>query len=334
MVNNYEDLSEFLEKATQTSSQLVDSEPIAIPYLIDPLIIRGNLHLLTGPIGNMKSYLSLGIAGKVAAAGSKVVFVDKENSLLMVESRARALELPKTDKLVYWCERPSMAKAEIPPDFRTGFKLYEKIIQMWKQQGEDVVIFFDTLNRFSSGGHDENSVQHMAVITERLIALRNLGATVIALHQVGKPSENGYRDYRGSSEIAASVDIAHTIKGFRSEGENSASFTIQQFKTRWLPHSPIQTVFDLGNFYFLPDFLDIKTYFSCRQSVTRYLAQSPNAREDEIKEVLSSRAWGNFPKQATNWLLNNCRKNYWMKTQGKLNSFVYSNIPSIKNGDI
>ena len=47
------------------------------------------------------------------------------------------------------------------------------------------MIIFDTLNRFAPG-LDENSVKDTTFITDSLMSLRNKGATIIALHQVGK----------------------------------------------------------------------------------------------------------------------------------------------------
>ena len=322
-----EPLDNFLEQCTQSSSQLVNSKPTPIPYLLDslPLIIRGNYHLLTGPVGNMKSMLSLYLAGELSKK-EKVLFVDKENGLLMIEARARALRIPETENLYYWCERPGMSKEETPPDFKTGFKLYERIVREWKSP----VLIFDTLNRFCPGA-DENSVKDMTFVTDCLMKLRNLGATVIALHQVGKPSiEKGYQNYRGSSEIAGGMDIGLTIKNFTQATENSASFTIHQFKTRWLPHPPIQVVFEFGIFNFLPEFMNPERFFSLRKAVTEYLSKNPEVRGEEIKQAMSSKSYGGHPVKATSWMLANCWKNYWIRLDGPMNSFVYKNLPIAK----
>ena len=209
----YEDLDEFLAESAQTSSQLVNSEPVPIPYLIDPLILKGNYHLLTGPIGNMKSYFSLWLASQLAKIGQKVLLVDKENSLVMIQARARSMGLVDSDNLIYWCERPGENETA-PPDFKHGLKLYHRIVEAW----ENPVLIFDTLNRFAPG-LDENSVKDTTFITDSLMSLRNKGATIIALHQVGKPSEGSYQHYRGSSEIGGGSDIGLTIRGFNRNSQ-------------------------------------------------------------------------------------------------------------------
>lgn len=320
-----ESIDEFFSRSAQTSSELIHSKPTPIPYLIDPLIIAGNYHILTGPIGNMKSYFSLWVAGKLSET-HKVLFVDKENGLLMIEARARNLGLPDTDNLIYWCERPGMKKEEVPPDFKTGFSFYEYIARTWNKP----CLIFDTLNRFGPG-LDENSVKDMTFITDKLIRLRNLGCTVIALHQVGKPSiESGYQTYRGSSEIGGGMDIGLTIKNFKQINDHSASFTIHCFKTRWLPFADQRIVFDSGDFYVLPHFIkNSSVFFALRQGITNYLKQCPEVRGNEIMEVMSSKKWGGFSKNSTQWILSQCRHNYWMKLEGGGNSFTYKNIPSV-----
>jgi hypothetical protein len=316
----YESLDEFLAESAQTASQLVNSEPIPIPYLISPIILRGNYHLLTGPIGNMKSYFSLWLGSKLAEAGQKVLFVDKENSLVMIQARARSMGLVDSDKLIYWCERPGENETA-PPDFKQGLKLYHKIVETW----DNPVIIFDTLNRFAPG-LDENSVKDTTFITDSLMSLRNKGATIIALHQVGKPSEGAYQHYRGSSEIGGGSDIGLTIRGF-TRNSQGAYFTLNCFKTRWLPFSDLHIVFDTGQFYILPSAIEPKQFFKLRTDITKYLNISPKVGRDEIVGVLNSKKFGHHKADAVKWMLANCKKNHWLELEEGGNSFVYKNIP-------
>ena len=41
---------------------------------------------------------------------------------------------------------------------------------------------------------------------------------------------------------------------------------------------------------------------------------------------MSSKKWGGFSKNSTQWILSQCRHNYWMKLEGGGNSFT-SNFP-------
>ena len=324
--SKYQDINDFLKHSAQTSTQLVNSEPVPIPYLINPLILKGNYHLLTGPIGNMKSYFSLWLGSQLAEIGQKVLFVDKENSLLMTESRARKMNLTDSENFIYWCERAGMSREQAPPDFKQGLPLYKKVIETW----DNPVLIFDTLNRFASG-LDENSVKDTTFVTDSLMALRNHanGATIIALHQVGKPSERGYQNYRGSSEIGAGSDVGLSIKDF-SQNDQGASFKINCWKTRWLPFPDLTVVFDSysGQFYILPDYLSAIRYYSLRKSITEYLIQCPEVRGEEIKEAMTTKAWGKYKVKETEWMLEN-REEYWIKLElGK--SFIYKNLSRMK----
>lgn len=328
-----EDITEYLTRATRTSSQLVHSKAIPIPYLIEPFLIRSQFHIITGKIGSMKSFFSLYLAGQLAEKGENVIYIDKENGIMQIEARARLLDLPDVDNLQYWSERPNMDKSLIPPDFRK-IALYEQIIKTIKQP----ILIFDTLNRFGGGSLDENSVKDVTRLTEPLISLARKGATLLVIHQAGKesPSFNGQapylRRYRGSSEIGGACDQAYQIINHKQLSPSSASFTIQCFKTRWLPFEDQHIVFDAGSFYTLPKHIpDAETFLEIRSKITKYLKQCPEVRKQEITEALGSKKWGNYRTESVGWLLDNCRKNYWMKLQGTLpNSIVYKNIPEMK----
>ena len=317
----YQDINDFLKHSAQTSTQLVNSEPVPIPYLLDPLIIKGNYHLLTGPIGNMKSYFSLWLGSQLAESGQNVLFVDKENSLLMTESRARKMNLTDSENFIYWCERAGMSRDQAPPDFKQGLHFYKKVIELW----DNPVLIFDTLNRFAPGV-DENSVKDTTFITDSLMSLRNKGATIIALHQVGKPSEGSYQHYRGSSEIGGGSDIGLTIRGFNRNSQG-AYFSLNCFKTRWLPFSDLSIVFDTGQFYILPDSMQPNKFFNMRKSITEYLTNCSNVKSDEIVEAMNTKKFGHHTAKDVKWILNNCRKNHWLKIEGGGNSFVYKNMP-------
>jgi len=322
----YQDINDFLKHSAQTSTQLVNSEPVPIPYLLDPLIIKGNYHLLTGPIGNMKSYFSLWLGSQLAESGQNVLFVDKENSLLMTESRARKMNLTDSENFIYWCERAGMSRDQAPPDFKQGLHFYKKVIELW----DNPVLIFDTLNRFAPGV-DENSVKDTTFITDSLMSLRNHddGATIIALHQVGKPSERGYQNYRGSSEIGGGADVGLSIKDF-AQNAQGASFRINCWKTRWLPFSDLTIVFDSysGKFHPLPDFLTTVRYYDLRSSLTKYLKECPEVRGEELKEAMTTKAWGKYKVKETEWMLEN-REEYWLRAKDG-NSFVYKNLPRMK----
>ena len=116
----------------------------------------------------------------------------------MTEARARKMNLTDSENFIYWCERAGMSREQAPPDFKQGLSFYKKVIELW----DNPVLIFDTLNRFTTG-IDENSVKDTTFITDSLMALRNHanGATIIALHQVGKPSERGYQNYSGCPSL-------------------------------------------------------------------------------------------------------------------------------------
>lgn len=330
----HESLSEFFDSAAQTGNQLLNTKPTPIPFLFKDLgIVKGTSTILTAPIGSMKSFLSLWLSGQIVANNPKcrVLYVDKENTLASIQARARAMfndmEEEALSRLIFWCEMPNAAKEHVPPDFHHGLKFYQRVAKEW---GPDTVIVFDTLNRFFQG--DENSVKDTSFVTNSLVSIRNAPATVISLHQVGKPSHDTgkFQTYRGSSELGGGCDHALTLKNFKQINNHSASFTAHCFKTRWLPMSDRTWVHDRGAFYQLqPDcVVNPNQFFDLRSGITRYLIKSPGARVDEIVQTLNSNKNGSFPQSATRWMLANCCKNYWMQLKSG-NAFIYKNIPLV-----
>jgi hypothetical protein len=326
----YENALEFLKKVCKTSSQLVHGETKPIPYIIKPYLIRGSFTLMTGKIGTMKSLFSLHLAGIAAEKGENVIYIDKENGIHQIESRAKLLGLPPVDNLLYWSDRPGLELDEQPPTFEK-LAIYREIVKDLDQP----ILMFDTLNRFGGSGVDENSVKDTTTkLTNPLIQLcRRYGATLWVIHQAGKSSmDSGFtRSYRGSSEIGGACDQGFQIIDYKQLDPDQASFTIDCFKSRWRSFSPIRMCFDTGEFHEVPkQVADAMELVAIKQSMWKYLEKFPSGcRKQEITQALKSKSLGNFSGVAVEYVLDHCGKNSWTKTVGPRNSNVYRYIPKI-----
>lgn len=325
---------EFLKRVCKTPAQLVHGESKPIPYIIKPYLVRSSFTLFTGKIGTMKSMFSMYLAGVAAEKGENVVYVDKENGIHQIESRAKLLSLcpDPAGNLFYWSDRPGLKEDEGPPNFGK-LKVYEEIVRDLKQP----LLLFDTLNRFG-GSCDENSVSETTrQLTTPLITLcRSHGASLLAIHQAGKSNmDTGFtRSYRGSSEIGGACDQGFQIMDFKKLDPDLSSFTIECFKSRWRSPIPARMCFDAGEFHELDKTVaDAKQLVAIKQSIWKYLEKFPSGcRKQEIIQGLKSKDNGNFGGNAVEYVLKECGDNYWIKTQGPRNSNVYKYIPKIEKG--
>ena len=73
-------------------------------------------------------------------------------------------------------------------------------------------------------------------------------------------------------------------------------------------------------------------FFNMRKSITEYLTNCSNVKSDEIVEAMNTKKFGHHTAKDVKWILNNCRKNHWLKIEGGGNSFVYKNMPVLWRG--
>jgi hypothetical protein len=109
------------------------------------------------------------------------------------------------------------------------------------------LIIFDSLIAFSDA--DEQSATEMRRHLTFYRRLADLGATVLLLHHTGK-SENS-KQYRGSSDIKASVDSAFLLetRDTFQPGAGLGALRLVPFKTRHAPGAIIRLDYADGSFH-------------------------------------------------------------------------------------
>jgi len=208
------------------SLDLLAEKPPEIEWLIPGIIPAGSVQLLSGREGCMKTWLTLDWA-HCAAEGATwlgrpcgsvaVLYLDAEMPANLFHERLHAMGGSKNLNIWRWQDPTFPSKLDDP--------------LLLKASKEHRLIVVDTLKRFMDG-LKENSSDDMAIITGQL---RELTATVIALHHGKKDRENP--GYRGSTELGAGVDIAlHVEKKANSRVE---SLEITAAKTRYAEDSQL-----------------------------------------------------------------------------------------------
>ncbi|HSP68688.1 MAG TPA: AAA family ATPase, partial [Bryobacteraceae bacterium] len=197
---------------------------LEIEWLIEDMIPLTSVTLISAPSGTGKTWLVSAIAGAVAhgrpflGRATKqclVLSLDGENPAAVVQRNLTGLGIERTENLEVWggwCEQ----RPPGPGD--------EALLAFAGEHRP--LLIFDSLIHFHDG--DEQSATETRKYMNLFRALAHAGATVIVLHHPGKDRS---KQYRGSSDILASVDVAYTLEGTPREGK-LFRLTLRCFKSR------------------------------------------------------------------------------------------------------
>jgi hypothetical protein len=199
---------------------------VRVEWLVQGLLPLGSVTLLSAASGTGKTWLAHGLAGAVAhgtpflgrsVQARRVVYFDGENPAAVVKNRIESLGIAQTSDLGIWGgwldEPPPRPDDERVVAFARRFQ---------------PLMIWDPLVRFHDG--DEQSSTETRAFMTKFRDLANLGATVVVLHHTGKTK--GSKQYRGSSDIPASVDMAYKLEGSPRNGELHR-LTLENFKSRF-----------------------------------------------------------------------------------------------------
>ena len=273
--------------------------PRAADWVIELLIPDGAITLLCGDSGVGKSTFALALAGAVAhgqpflgraAKQRGVLYVDRENPDYVVQARVRSLRIAETD-----CFRVWGTWAEFPPEGPQSLE----IIRFAREHKP--MIIFDSLVAFHTGSEQD------ATETRRYFQFfRNLaatGATVFVAHHTGKASTA--QQYRGSSDIKASVDVAYLLESLSGTEEGIKSLRLKAFKNRLALPDTLRIEYSDGQFE-----LSGERVQTNREIIERIVEKNPGASKQEIEGL--GKAAGVAQKR-TRELLEDGVKAEWLK---------------------
>ncbi len=228
--------------ANYQSGSIIDltrfPDPLELPtdpevWLVPGIVLKSGITEMAGAPGEGKTWQALAIARAVAfrneylgrrCGHAEVVILDYENPKTVIQSRWETMFSESVRKygITLWAAWSGMG--DVP-------KVGDPRLMALAKPGR--LLIFDTL----SGAHaakDENSASEMTPIMAQFRALANQGTSILLLHHRGK---NELSKYRGSSAIAAGVDVACsliksddgflTLDVFKSRGTAEFKLTIQ-----------------------------------------------------------------------------------------------------------
>jgi AAA domain len=174
-------------------------------YLVEGILTDGSLNLVSGESGCGKSTVLLALANCVATGTPflghkceqrKVLFVDGENGLQVYHERFRRLNINENPNMLFWglWVRP---EPEGP---------HSKVIMKFALEHRPLIIF-DSFIAFHPGS--EQDATETRAYMDFFRQLASAGATVVLIHHIGKGETS--KEYRGSSDIKASVDAAFLL---------------------------------------------------------------------------------------------------------------------------
>ena len=299
-----------------------NTEPIE--WLVDGLIPRQTVTIIAGEPGCYKTWFAICLARSVSEGESflgrrtskcRVYYIDKENPKSLIISR---LDLTgRAQDFEFW----GLWSTPEPP--LLGDSAYQKIAK------ERPLVIFDTLLKFHTG--DENSSRDMGRVSKMILKLRDAGATVLVLHHKGKSQFN---NYRGSSEILGSVDVAYSL----SKGSGGDKIlTLNGFKNRFVPEPKLtlEVVSTDEGFFFedisekkerVKEFEDKERLVGLKETIERLtvdLQRYPN--QSEIQARLKET---DLPFHKARTLLSKGEEEYWKIIEGDKGAKLYAPIDS------
>lgn len=175
-------------------------------WLVEGLIPNNSLIMLSGESGSGKSTVALLLADAISKGEPflgretkkmPVLIADRENGPQIYHERFLRLSIERNPDLLFWGHWCDMEPQG--PD--------SKVIEEFVLE-EKPLIIFDSFISFNDG--DEQDASQTRTYMDAFRRLVGLGATVVLIHHTGK-GENT-KEYRGSSDIKASIDAGFVLK--------------------------------------------------------------------------------------------------------------------------
>jgi hypothetical protein len=196
--------------------------------VIEGIFAQGALHMITSESGAGKSTFAaasgyaiskgLPFMGR-ATKQCPVLLLDAENPLPAIRERFNRLRIKTDQNFRVWGQWVDAG----PP--AAGGAL---VLEWVKRCAVKPVIIIDTVIAFHPGAENDSNETRKYMAQYR--ALTALGATVVLLHHIGKSETS--KDYRGSSDYKASIDIGYKLTNLGDPSRLSI-LELKPFKQRF-----------------------------------------------------------------------------------------------------
>jgi RecA-family ATPase len=234
-----------------------------INFLVEGFIAEGTINMLSGDAGSGKTTVASAVASAVERgvpfAGLEtqrrpVLMLDGENPLPVVVERFDRLGITDGPNFKVWG-----GWAPEPPS------PFSPIVTGWVRACDPKpLLVIDSLVSFHEGS--ENDATETRAYMQHFRRLADIGATLILLHHSGKGESA--REYRGSSDIKASVDVAYHLANL-SDPSALGMLRLKAFKARFSVQPEIILNYRMGQFY-----IDGRSVSRTNQEILQELLES------------------------------------------------------------
>jgi hypothetical protein len=245
----------------------------------------GSVTLLSAASGTGKTWVAYAIAGAVARGTPflgrevrqrPVLYLDGENPLAIVQRNLEGLGVAETPTLQVWGGWND-APASAPP--------HGEILEFARQH--EPLLIWDSLVEFHPG--DEQSSTETRKFMKHFRALAHAGATVLVLHHTGKTA--GSKEYRGSSDIAAAVDMAYKLEG-QPKDRGLYRLIMRNFKSRFAQGRDFGMEFQAGRGFQAIEVVQQAARLSADAVVAEIISAEPGLNGQQIKARAKERGVG------------------------------------------
>jgi hypothetical protein len=187
--------------------RMLTTPPPPVPWVVEPILVRGCVTMLAGREGRGKSMLALALAAAVGRAtflldvagmpvglSGRVLYVDAENGEHEAHRRLHGLNV----------EAGMLTYVEA-----NGFDLKEHLVDLDELVGErdPTVLVLDSLRSLAPGLDENDSLQAEAALRPIVRLTQQRHIATLLLHHASRQSG----EYRGSTAIGAAVELGFTL---------------------------------------------------------------------------------------------------------------------------
>ena len=251
-----------------------------VEWLVPDMIPRASVNLISAESGTGKTWLAYAVAGAVAhgaafigraAQPAPVLYLDGENPLYVVKRNLGDLGIAATENLRIW----GGWNTEPPP------RPDDQRVLRFAAEDPKPLLIWDSLVEFARA--DEQSSTEMREFMKHFRRLAHLGATVVVLHHTGKSA--GSKEYRGSSDIKAAVDVAYVVTGKPLYGKLHR-LELEPFKSRIAPGQKFAMEFTEGRGFVALAAPKVEPREDPEHVVRQIVMEHPQSNASQIKALV------------------------------------------------